>query len=288
MSQQGKQQQLQAFVTIYGYKHSPSGNIYVGSANKWERRKKTHLASLAAEDHHCESLQDLWLDASGENFIWLILEELVNTTKEERDTCEARWIASFGELALNTNKRAVGWSFHGHTEASKAKIGRASAQRYVDNPELRAALSERLKTHNPGDAGRRNRWERPGSREEYAEKMRAYWSNPENREAHAERGRQKNAMHDPVVRQKHHDIIHSKEYGENQSKNLREKRWSKPENRVKYGKAMRAHWADPAKKAETLEKRRLTRLRNKNLKALAKAKATVEACIKSIETQATL
>jgi len=51
-------------------------------------------------------------------------------------------------------------------------------------------------------------------------------------------------------------------------------------------------WTDPVKRQQRLEKaaraRALTKTRNANLKALAKAKATVEACIKSIETQATL
>ena len=84
MLQQGKQQQIQLHVVIYGYQHELSKNIYVGSANNHERRKRTHLNSLLVDDHHCVALQELWNDVQGQGFTWLILEELYNISKKER------------------------------------------------------------------------------------------------------------------------------------------------------------------------------------------------------------
>ena len=275
-------------IFIYGYRYTVTGHIYVGSTNNLEHRQKGHLQGLVADKHHCKALQKLWNDVLGHSFEWLLLEEIKDATAPMRNDVETRWIQSFGDLSLNSKKTASGWMHSPHTPESKKKMGLSIKQMYNDKPYLRKALSERLKKINPGSGGNKKRWAKPGAKERYSAKMKAYWSVEEHRLKHAERGRQKNAMHDPAVRQKWYDIVHSKEYAEKQSRDLREKRWSKLENRIRYGKAMKAHWGDPIKKSETLEKRRVTRLRNKNLEALARAKATVEACIKVIENTGTL
>lgn len=258
-------------IFIYGYRYVLTGHIYVGSTNNLEGRQKGHLQGLVADKHHCKALQKLWNDVLGEKFEWLVLEEIENANAPMRNAVETKWIKNFGDLSLNSKKTASGWMHSPHTQESKEKLGISIKKMYETRPDLRKALSERLKKINPGAGGNKKRWAKPGSKERYSAKMKAYWSHEENRVAHTERGRQKNAMHDPVVRQKHYDIVHSKEYSERQSRDLREKRWSKPENRENYSKKMKACWADPARRATLLEKRRLTRLRNKSLPASTKS-----------------
>jgi len=63
---------------IYSISNKITGKRYVGSAVDFRRRKNLHLHHLRAKTHHSRYLQNAWNKYGEENFIIIILEEVVD------------------------------------------------------------------------------------------------------------------------------------------------------------------------------------------------------------------
>lgn len=109
---------------IYCIRNLVNGKIYIGSAEKLNRRKSIHLYLLKVNKHHCLHLQRAWNKYGKDNFVFEVIEYVSN--KNDLLKREQVWI-DFFKPEYNT-ARIVGRSMTGRKHSGqtiqKMKINR--------------------------------------------------------------------------------------------------------------------------------------------------------------------
>lgn len=277
------------YVEIYAIEHISSKDAYVGSTYRgYEKRYLEHLYFLTKGTHCSPKLQNKWIKHKESSFRILLLDSKTCKNSQERIIFEAEWVDKRGTL----NSRPVSEDnvFFAMSDEAKEKMSHSIRQMYNDRPELRDMASIRMKKNNPGCQGRQARWKEPDAKKKYSDKMKAYWSNLENKQKQSEFFKINNPMFDPEKRQKHTEIMQSKEYKEKQGKHSKEVRWAKVGAKDHYSLKMKAYWANPENREKQAKKQRAAAQRKKaknSLQILASCKAMLIVCISNIEKSGT-
>ena len=113
---------------VYAIKNLATGQLYVGSAIKIERRWAAHRSDLAKGVHHSSRLQRSWNKYGGSQFVFAVLEVTVAADAVSR---EQHWIDAL-KPAFNMNPKATSALGVKRSEETKAKL-RAIKRPYNHN-----------------------------------------------------------------------------------------------------------------------------------------------------------
>ena len=187
---------------IYKILNTHTNRTYIGQAKELKARWKGHCRSLLAGRHQNRFLQadfNKCRDALGhDDFLeFHVLEVMVGSTKEERNSREEWWIAQLYELKLPDASRAC-YNFKEKTESkergcysntpdeARAKKSLKSKEMWT-SPEFKKATCEAI----------REGVMKPEARELRSRRMKEVWERPEHREkvvAHRQRSELKEAF----------------------------------------------------------------------------------------------
>lgn len=194
---------------IYIIKNKQNDKIYIGSATNFKNRLSRHKSDLNQDRHHNIHLQRAWNKHGEDSFEFFMLEKVEKS--EDLISREQHYIDLHNSVdnKVGYNIAPIAGSSLGvkHTQETKDKFSERNIKRYKD-PE------NRKKT---GDASRKA-WCKPGVKEAASKRMKKRWSDEE--ELRAQRERMKK-------------LCNSDKHRAKVSKGLRDKRFSKPEERRK-------------------------------------------------------
>lgn len=115
---------------------APSGNCYIGSAVKFNKRWAGHRSALAKGSHHSKALQAAWEKYGGESFTF---ERLLLCRKDDLLFFEQRAIDVFNPK-YNMHRVAGSALGHKHSEATKAKLSAANKGTRPSDAAIAAAV----------------------------------------------------------------------------------------------------------------------------------------------------
>lgn len=102
---------------IYGIYCINNDTIYIGSANNFHARKIRHINYLKHNKHHSKKLQNAWNKYGIDNFLFVIVEEVV----EDLLIAEEKWINIFNSYKNGFNCTDICYNYKRFNLTSKQK-----------------------------------------------------------------------------------------------------------------------------------------------------------------------
>lgn len=127
---------------IYIIKNTINGKSYIGSAVNLKSRESKHKSDLSKNKHHSIKLQRSWNKYGKQNFIFDILEIVLN--KNDLIEKEQFWIDLYGSYKNGFNCCGIAGSILGikRSEETRAKMSNANKLRAPVSDETRKKMSE--------------------------------------------------------------------------------------------------------------------------------------------------
>jgi len=230
---------------IYAIRHTASGDCYVGCSLNKKARWAEHRYMLRCGRHHSKRLQELWSRLGEEEFEFVVLESVTNSTKEMRVARELHWIEQAGSLNTHISDGA-GFTIRPEDADARREIMLA---KMAADPALAEFLTDRGKK-----LARLSR--SPESRAAMSHHTKRRWKDPE--EAQRLRAGLERRWQDPEEHRRAAERITSDDY-----KEVRKQRaaslaatWADPEKNAKLKESRAKRWADPEAKERQAAKMR--------------------------------
>ena len=134
---------------IYQILNLINNNVYIGSSSNIKQRFAQHKCDLKHNRHRNHHLQNAWNKYGEETFIFQIVEMSTSPEKILNRENKYIWMYSpiYNNIQVNNERRFF------HSEETKKKIGLKSKEKFIKNPELRKASSDRLKNRPAWNKG---------------------------------------------------------------------------------------------------------------------------------------
>lgn len=95
---------------IYKITFIGTERVYIGSSFKLKTRRSTHLTELRANRHHSIKLQNAYNKYGEDNFIFEVLEELDNLTRDELFQREQYYMENYSSFKDGYNMSPNAWT----------------------------------------------------------------------------------------------------------------------------------------------------------------------------------
>jgi|DEB0MinimDraft_10_1074344.scaffolds.fasta_scaffold69486_1 group I intron endonuclease len=147
---------------IYQITNNNNGKFYIGSAQNLQRRWDKHRSELNNGKHANRYLQNAWDKNGGENFSFVVLEEVAED--EDLLVAEQRWLdgsqaynRAFGYNILTTAGSSLG---HSHSAKTKRKMREAWEARKESQEWKERRRQQAIAQSGAGNASSKLTWEK--------------------------------------------------------------------------------------------------------------------------------